>query len=479
MIPHPRRLLHLLPENPRYFQYKGLPCVMFWGTHHWGWRAHPDAGQIRTSAAYANLVTFQATDYRYSTYRTLWDRVGHDAYWETIARSVQHAFEHDVIVHLYFFDGHYRIENGIYPSSSQFFLPEKLDEDLGAHGLPGRTRRQLHERILDAAARHLAKFPNLIYDPIFESTPLFKLFGRRIDAFCRWWMDELRRRCEQVHPGVLAPAGTMLRETHPADRHMEVLLGEHNSDGFFADPARLTARIYDYHVPLVRMALREPEAFTSRISGDDVRAKISIGHPLQHLMIEQIVHGVHTAEHYNATAEGNWVTQSDELQRWFLQARWYLENIRTWRNEPGFHGGDEITREKLPWYSAAPRPTLAAPPGYRHGVKLTSTHWEFAAVYKADSAAPPLQAEVWVDRSGVGRYRTDPGEGDRIAMTVHRSASPGTFHCTAQLPRNDAAEGALYTFRFAAPDWIPPAPGGLIPDNCPGISYTSWRLGVA
>lgn len=475
-MPAPTPSLRYLPWNNRYLQYKGLPCVLFWGTHHWGWRAHPTAEQLRVTAAYANFTTLQASDFRYSTYGELWERAGDTAYWRRIAASVEAALELDLIVHLYFFDGHYRVENAVYPSASDFLFPARLDEDLAAFGLPGRTRRQVHERILDQAAIHLAGFPNLIVDPVFESTPLFKLLGHGADDFCRWWADGWRQRSEEAAPGCRQLLGTMLRETAPAARNMDVLLGEHESDGFFSDPTRLTSKIYDYRVPMLRMALRAPEPFTSQMSPMEVRTKVALGHPVQHLMIEQIVHGVHTAEHYNLTAENTWVTQADDLQRWFLQARWYLENIKTWDGEPGFHGGDEITRERLPLHNGSARPRLENPAGYARGVRLLDDVWEFAVLYHSTDDTDPWLAEVWVDRTGRGYFDPNPAHGDRLAMTRTKREQSGAAYYTVRVPHAETAPGARYVFRFAGRDWLPPAPGGLVPDNTPGISYESWPL---
>ena len=50
-------------------------------------------------------------------------------------------------------------------------------------------------------------------------------------------------------------------------------------------------------------------------------------------MKEQIEKGAHSAEDYHgkwkAAGQNPWDYQTRRVDKWFLQARWYMENIKT------------------------------------------------------------------------------------------------------------------------------------------------------
>ena len=466
--------LVLLPENPRYLQYRGLPCMLFWGTHHWGWREHPTADQLRVTAGYANLITLQATGHRYSSFASLWERVNDDAHWHAVRAAVRAAHELGLLVHLYFFDGNYSLEAEKYDRPTRFFHHYSLDEDLAAHGLPGVTRRRIHLRVMEQAVEHLGEFPNIVFDPVFEMVNTYRWeFGA--EEFTRWWADTFRQEGKARHPGVSHLLGTMYggnegvvngrlthlrgagqRVSHPHRRMLDLLIGEHRQDGFFTEPEENPTEVYDWRVPMLRMALHSPHWQEGRTN--------DLGGPAHQLMVRQLIVGMHTAEGYNQR-DGRWTVDltAPALRNWMRRARWYLENIRTWEDEPGRFGGDEITADKLPGPDTSQPPVLEPVAGFPAGAQVRDGRIEFAARFRDPERERPALAEVWVDANGDGRFDPNPAKGERISMT-RKDDAPGTspvFRTSLPLPERDAVS---YTFRFADSHWNPPVGGeGLMP----------------
>ena len=456
-----------LPENTRYFQMNGLPCVLFWGTHHYGWRGYPSAADIERTAAYANFITLQGSEHRYRDYASLWAVAQDRAYWRQVRQSVQAAADRGVIVHFYFYDGNYSLEQQKYDAPTWLFVDGKLDDDLAAFGLQGVTRRDIHTAMIDRGVEFVWEFPNVIFDPAFEMVNTYR-WRRYADQFQRWWVDEFKKRGSDHRKDVRHLFGTMWGgngsyrdgrlshkrggqvESHPQDRHMDLLIGEHSQDGFFVEPRHNSAAVYGWRVPMVRMALHSPSWQKGAVHRP--------GGPAHRLMIDHIVSGIHTGEPYNFDGT-RWTYEytSPELRNWMLQTRWYLENIRTWEDEPG---GDEIVAQRLPAAAISARPTLAPVDGYAAGARQQGGDVVFACRFLDPESEPPALAEVWVDRNGDGRFSPNPACAERVTM---RSLGDGHYSARICMP---SAPSVDYVFRFADRHWFPPLEGiGMVPKS--------------
>jgi hypothetical protein len=164
--------------------------------------------------------------------------------------------------------------------------------------------------------------------------------------------------------------------------------------------------------------------------------------------------GFHPAE--------TWHNASPEALDYYLQVRWYIENIRSWQNEPG----DEISIKNIPRHNRSERPRLIDPEGYKKGRK-TRDH---AVIYKHPQGLPPAQTEVWIDADNDGRFNPDPEKRERILMQAH-----GTDFKEGVLYTVTAEAGTKYVFRFADKNWNPPVSSGLVPGKATGISYVYWE----
>lgn len=460
--------LTLLPENPRYFQVEGLPCVLFWGTHHYGWRGYPDDDQLESTSKYANFITIQGAEHRYRDHASLWKLAHDEAHWKKVRRSVEAAHRQGLVVHFYLFDGNYSLEEKKYDRPTWLYVEEKLDEDLADSGLPGVTRRDLHLALIDRVVEHLWEFPRIIFDPVFEMVNTYR-WRRDADGFQRWWVRELRERGRRRFPEITHLVGTMWggsgnyrdgkqshfrggqRESHPRDRSMDLILGEHTQDGFFVEPRHNSDRVYDWGVPLVRMGLHAPEWLRGEVH--------ELGGEAQLLMKRQIVSGIHTAEPYNFDGK-RWTHEltSPGLRGWMLRTRWYLENLRTWEDEPGRRGGDEIRAESLPGDLGSLPPVLVEVPGYPGGIRAGVGRVEFAVKFLDPEGEAPALAEVWIDLDRDGRFRPDPAAGERLSL---RREGPGIYRGEAEIEESQLYR---YTFRFADARWTPPVRGvGLVP----------------
>ncbi len=462
--------LTLLPESSRYFTYKGLPMVLFWGTHHWDWQGRPNEDQVMFTASYANFSTLSGARYRYTSYPQFWDRINDDSYWQELRQSVEYGLAHDVIFHVYFYDGHWDIE---YVHAVDKYTSFHYDDpnsasayrDLGEYGLPGITPRMIHERLADKVVEHLWDMPNIIFDMCFEPGDYYALYD--------WWNSRVKQAGSQQHADITHMMGTMRGGRHPHTYSSDLIIGqaEVSEYGFHPEPAYIPQFIYDYNVPLIRMAVTG-----CCMAGPPFSAAqdyMTTDNDKAHLMLRQMGAGINSSETYGGKEWQN--NHSPEAERWFLQLRWYQENIRSWDNEPG----DEITYDNLPRFVNSQRPYVDNVSGYSNGARKNGNKYEFACVYTDPDNEAPAQAEVWVDVDGDGRFDPDPSGGERITMQASGNQYAQGVTYTAG---NITAVGRKYVFRFADPHWYPPAGGEVIHINNagspyqPGISYDSWYL---
>jgi len=196
--------LRILKENPRYFQYKGIPTTLFWGTHHWGWNTFPTEKELDYTASYANYITIQATNFRYgrnSTYLKYWERINDDGYWEQIRQSVKWALERDILVYLYHYDGYglgkYHYMDWLITNPDG----EVFDKDLAEYGLPGITPRDIHKKVIEQTVKFLWDCPNVVYDMCFEIMGAIR-HGRVDVSLTKWWNNELRKQGKSHNPEI-------------------------------------------------------------------------------------------------------------------------------------------------------------------------------------------------------------------------------------------------------------------------------------
>ncbi len=474
--------LRVLPENPRYFQYKGLPVVLFWGTHHWGWNRNPNQEELDYSASYANFITIQATNFRSgekSNYPNYWARISDDAYWEKIRQSVQWAHERDLIVYVYHYDGYglgryHKMEWLIRNPDSDL-----IRRDLAEFGLPGKTSMDVHEKVIQQTVKHLWDCPNVVYDMCFEIMGSIR-HGRVDHTLTRWWNQRLREVGKAHNPAIEHLVTTMYggdvrddygphcQTMHPSEWSGDFILGQSCSEGFRDEPDLLPQQTLDYNVPLVRMGLQHlfiDHGDFMHITLDDYNT-----HPNYQRLRRQLVKGIHSAEPYGGKS---WKDVSSELARdWYLRLRFYMENIETWQDEPG----DEISQARLP-HPVAPtaRPTAENPAGYVNGHRLTDAGLSFACIYRHPDGLAPSRVEVWVDRNGDGRYDPDYQAGERIRLQASGdNYRQGVLFTAGGIRPTSKDASVSYIFRVGDANWYPASPGGVIPTNNPGISYSSW-----
>ena len=473
--------LRILPENPRYFQYRGLPTVLFWGTHHWGWNSNPTPEELEYTASYANYITIQATNFRSgedSTYPRYWDRINDDSHWKAIQQSVEWALERDILVYLYHYDGYglgkYHHMDWLLRNPDN----ELFDRDLEEFGLPGVTSRDIHERVIEQTVKYLSDYPNVVYDMCFEIKGTIR-HGRADHRLIKWWNNRLQEVGNDHNPDVdhlvTSMYGGSVRDDydyceimHPSEWDGDFITGQSDAEGFFPDPDEIPEEVFDFEVPMVRMALEyvfNDDDFL-RIDFDDYEED-----PYYHLIRKQIGAGIHSAEPYGGKS---WQDVSSPVARsWYRQLRFYLETVETWDDEPG----DEITQDSLPEPTPGERPVALNPPEFEHGHRINDAGVTFGLIYTHPDGTPPSRVEVWVDRNGDGRYNPSPEDAERIAMTPDGDdfEEGVEYRVEGVIPTFESEAPLSYIFRVGDEHWKPAAPGGVIPENTSSISYRSWE----
>ncbi len=472
-IPSPVNIVTHLPENPKYFQYKGLPMFLFWGTHHYGWASTPNDEQVAWSGTYANYITLNLLESRYTDIGGVWNKINDDGRWGVIRNAIQSGYNRDVMFHMYFFEG--------YTSGAIMVNPNgpAMDEEI----LPGVTRRQFHHRLFDKTVQYVWDLPNVLTDVGFELGAVH-LPQNELEAYLDWFNSELKARGRAAYPNMIhmcgAQWGGMHRifgpgaVNHPNNWSADFIQGEHNDAGFNWNPYVIWEEVYDLHTPLVRMAITD-------LNHDGISGPApTLGDYMQAdnrncaNMRMQIFNGIHGAEAYGGK-EWPRDLMTDEVRLNVLQIRWYIENVRSWGDEP--HA--EISDVHLPRVHMTTRPVITNPGGYSNGVRTSGSNYDFACVYTDADNDPPAQAEVWVDVNGDGRFDPNPAHGERFAM----ESSATNYSSGVLYTVNDVStSGNRYVFRFADQWWSPPQGTGLYHNNNAGgphwggISYDTWTL---
>jgi hypothetical protein len=435
------------------------------------------------AARHGNHIYMAHPTWVMADFRKHYEALRDDRYWDDVRETARWCHENDVLLTLMFYSHKWNYAANAYqePGCTDMLLgfnDPRLLEDLGRYGVPGVARLDLKRLAIRQAVRATWDFPNVIYFHMWEMDHAILRQGKDLDgATHRWWVDEFKAEGARRFPGLnighlfsiefggeppakikgmIRPDIAIDHPVHPSVRNADFLYAEF-SDGFAAIPKQITNAVHALNVPLARISFScgprsgQPGPSTP----DDIR--------------ERLIYGVHPSSHFNNPIAA-------EILEYFLPLRWYVENIRTWKDEvfsEAGSAGDELTDLRLPRYHPSQRPRLANPPGFVNGVKRDGESFVFGCLYGHPDGFEPAQAEVWVDRNGDGRFATDPADGERLEMTASgRDFRSGVLY-EALLKQPPAGGKPLrYVFRFADRHWYPPVAGGLML-----ASYSDFAVG--
>jgi hypothetical protein len=451
--------LRLLPENPRYFEYQGLPLVLF--GHQGKVKPVPSAGTgslegMRSSSRFANhfYMTAFPTWVR-ATYEEIHAQMNDDAHWERVRAIAQAAYEHDVILHLFFWSYKFHIEKQDWSGSDMVWADPGED---GGVVLPsaGLTRRKLHELAIKRVVTATWDLPNVVYNFMWEYN--VRQPGKDPQgAFHRWWADKIRQEGARIDSRAEHLISIKLGRTHPHHSGADFVVEEDGNGFWYNHPYR---PVLEYRVPAVFISSDFPFADNNFKGWDHVPHSPRIwenGQVDEYRISPDDLHAMTTEGFHPAES---WSSAREETLHYYLQARWYLENVGIVARR------SEGSAVDVPAYRPSQRPELNNPPGFEHG----RSGGQYAAVYRHPEGLAPAQAEVWVDVNGDGRFNPDPEGGERFTLLAQGNADYrlGVLFTVA------APADRAYVFRFADKNWNPPVRGGLVPGKTEGISYARW-----
>jgi hypothetical protein len=277
-------------------------------------------------------------------------------------------------------------------------------------------------------------------------------------AFHRWWAERLREEGGRHDPRIQHLVSIKLGSAPPSRFGADLVI-EEDGNGFWYSHSHEI--VLGYGTPAVFISSDFAFAdsdFTGweNVVGEPRRLRSNgqvVGHPIEPGDVRaMLAEGFHPAE--------TWVSAADDTLRYYLQARWFMENRGVLDLKP------RSRIEALPEYRASERPQLLDPDGYHVGRNEAG---QYGAFYRHPEGLAPAQAEIWIDVNADGRFRPDPAGGERFAMQAHGEDFRHGVLFTANGPADRA-----YVFRFADRNWNPPVRGGLIPGEAEGISYAHW-----
>jgi hypothetical protein len=450
--------LRLLPENTRYFEYKGLPMVLF--LHKGGLKQVPG---INRQSQEAIVQASRHANHFYMPLHSTWVRataeevhaqLQDDAHWGRVREIARTAFEHDVILHLFFWSYKFNFEKQDW-SGSDMVWPDPADDGGVLVESAGLTRRDLHELAVNRAVEATWDLPNVVYNFMWE----YNVRQRKQDpegAFHRWWAAQVRERGRQLDPAIEHRISVKLGYAHPSSLGADFVV-EEDGNGFWLGHSHKVVLAYNVpavfissdfvfadndfngweHVPFNPRKWANGQVLGHPITPNDLRAMVS--------------EGFHPAE--------TWVPARDDTLPYYLQMRWYLENAGILDTDA--HGAVRT----LPRFRPSKRPALSNPATFLHGRNGD----QYAAIYAHPEGLPPVLAEVWIDVNGDGRFSPDPADGERFPM----KAESDNFKQGVLFTTTGPAD-RRYLFRFADQNWNPPVRGGLVPGKVEGISYDHW-----
>jgi hypothetical protein len=451
--------LRLLPEHPRYFEYKGLPMVLF--GHQNGVGPVPVADRLSPEAIvgasrYANhyYMAVHSTWVR-ASYEEIYRRIEDETHWRRVRELAKTAYEHDVILTLFFWSYKYNVGRGDW-SGSDMLWPDPSEDGGVVIESAGLTRRDLHKLAIERCLEATWDLPNVVYNFMWEYNVRRRGGQDPEGAFHRWWVEQLKETGARLDPDMDHLISIKLGAVHPARKGADFVVEEDGNGFWFGHSHR---RVLEYNVPAVFISSDfafadndfqgwEKVPFEPRIWANGQNQ----GHPITPEDVRAMAsEGFHPAE--------TWAPAREDTLRYYLQARWYIENAGLLDT-----GLDEAMRA-IPAYEPSERPRLTNPEGYRNGRNEES----FGAVYAHPQGLPPALAEVWIDVNGDGRFSPDSAQGERFTMKPHGDDFRAGVLFTATGPANRG-----YVFRFADANWNPPVRGGLVSGQAEGISYDRW-----
>ncbi|MFU8803223.1 MAG: hypothetical protein ACNA8W_05370 [Bradymonadaceae bacterium] len=453
--------LKILAENSRYFQYRGLPMVLFGsqGTDGHGIIYRPNQlseARIKRVAKHANHIylTILPEDANRNTgWDGLYSKINtpHDeGEWAQLTNIARWAHENDVIVHAFPWSYKWNYTDQDW-TNSDFIYPEGSSEwdKVVTNGL---TKLDLHKLAIDRIVAATWDYPNVVYNFMWEY--VVRRSSDPDGSFHRWWVDRVKEKGHAINPDVTHLFSIKFGREHPSQGNADFIV-EEDGNGFWYNHPH--SRVLAYEVPLVFISSDLPFADNTFTGWDDVPHSPRTREHGQNRVYNitpgdvqaMITAGFHPAE--------TWHNATSNTLRYYLQARWYMENLAWGSEQQGFEG--------LPDFKPSERPELANPEGFEDGRRGT----EYAVLYTHPDGLPPAQAEVWIDVNEDGRFAPNPSDGERFEMQAEGSDYEAGVLFTVSAPANKR-----YVFRFADENWNPPLVGGLVPGESEGISYSHW-----
>jgi hypothetical protein len=450
--------LQIHPENSRYFEYKGLPMVLF--GHQGGLRSVPVPDEVspealaRVSRAGNHFYMTVHPTWVRADFKKLYEWLNNESNWTRVREVCQAAHNKDVIVHLFFWSYKWNYEGQDWTGSDMIWPDPTHD---GNEVLEGVTRRDLHLLAIEKAVEATWYLPNVVYNFMWEYN-----VRRHADVkgdFHRWWVDQVKMAGQKLDPNRNPLFSIKYGSKHPSESNADFVVEEDGNGFFYRHPH---TQVLEYGVPAVFISSDFVFADNPFSGWDEVpydprvwkRKQNSDYQITPEQLRAMVTEGFHPAE--------TWKSADESTLKYYLQARWYLENLPTWPNEPG----KNVSEAKMPRYTPSERPRLLNPNRFTNG----RNGEKYAVIYQHPDGLPPSQAEVWIDVNNDGRFSPDPISGERFTMKAH-----GTDYKKGVLFTVSAPGNRPFVFRFADYNWNPPAPGGLVPEGVEGISYDHWK----
>jgi hypothetical protein len=433
--------LRLLPENPRYFEFNGLPLVLF--MHKGGLQQMPYPNQrsrdaVIQASRYGNHFYMPAHPaWVRATAEEVYRQLLDDTHWRTVREIAEAGHRHGVLVHLFFWSYKFNYEKQDWTGSDMVWADPAADGGLFVT-TARLTRRDVHELAIARVLAATWDFPNVIYNFMWEYNVRYKRQDPE-GAFHRWWAQRVRQVGRRLNPDIEHRISVKLGHVPPSHVGADFVV-EEDGNGFWYNHSH--RQVLDYKVPAVFISSDFVFADNSFTRWEDVTHSPRrwthgqvVGHPITPDDVRAMVlEGFHPAE--------TWVAAREDTLNYYLQARWYMENA-------GVVAAPGSAVRELPAYRPSRRPQLANPPGFVSGRK----RGEYAAIYRHPDGTPPAQAEVWIDLNHDGRFSPDPAQGERFAMSARGTDYIGGVLFTTTGPAN-----CRYVFRFADQNWNPPGP---------------------
>jgi hypothetical protein len=453
--------LRILPENPRYFEYKGLPLVLF--MHKGGVEQMPYPNEkslkgVVQGSRFANHYYMPAHHtWVRATPRQVLEQLQDDQHWRSVREIVRAAHEHDVIVHLFFWS--YKFNYGKQDwTGSDMVWPNPEDDGGVLLDSPRLTRREVHELAIERTLKATWDLPNVVYNFMWE----YNVRQTRQDPegrFHRWWANRVREVGRTIDPSIEHRISVKLGRMPPSQVGADFVVEEDGNGFWFHTSHR---QVLEYGVPAVFISSDYPFADNPFTGWENVPHSPKIWANGQ---VDE--YHISPQEAYIMAAEGfhpaeSFAPATAETLEYFLQARWYLENVGILHTDP------DGRVKGMPLHRPSQRPVLENPDGFEHGRRGD----RYAVVYRHPEGLAPAQAEVWIDVNGDGRFSPDPAGGERFTLVAQGSGD----YRSGVLFTGAAPADRPYVFRFADRNWNPPVRGGLVPGKTEGISYARWGV---